>query len=262
MLLAPYSRQARHPDWRGRGVCRDISVFIQTLLSSLRFWKWLISLLSTLNPPDKNLSWLQERALKAWLSVRVNEPLVSSVCSLTVMLPVFDLSCCKQPLRDNWATQRTSIIRKLKTRFTCKKVLTVIQLWWALHKVAECVCICKCEYSGCYFLVSVRHESSGIFMPLISLHTCTKLSPPDHGRKTPTTTNKTKQKKTLSAIGCICWNPQRKEKWAGWRKKITAYSLPPILPGAWGSPGSAWVSPTTELCLDRNQCTAHQIGIQ
>lgn len=233
---------------------------MQTLLSSLRFWKWLISLLSTLNPPDKNLSWLQERALKAWLSVRVNEPLVSSVCSLTVI--VFDLSCCKQPLRDNWATQRMSIIRKLKTRFTCKKVLIVLQLWWALHKVAECVCICKCEYSGCYFLVSVRHESSGIFMPLISLHTCTKLSPPDHGRKTPTATNKTKKNPTLSNRLHLLKSPKERKVSRMEEKKITAYSLPPILPGAWGSPGSAWVSPTTELCLDRNQCTAHQIGIQ
>lgn len=75
------------------------------------------------------------------------------------------------------------------------------------------------------------------------------------------------KKSPLSAVDCIRWNPLRREKWAGRGKKTKQnkkkpHSLPPILPGARGSPGSAWVSPTTELCLDRNQCSSHRIGIQ
>lgn len=72
-------------------VCRFISVFFQTVLSSLRYWKHTITLLSSLSNPLKRRNCLgssgtahrlQGRALRAQLSVTVNEPLVSPVCSL------------------------------------------------------------------------------------------------------------------------------------------------------------------------------------
>lgn len=76
------------------------------------------------------------------------------------------------------------------------------------------------------------------------------------GEKLPPPTKKARSQQFTAFVEI----PQGGKSEQGERKK--AYSLPPILPGARGSPGTAWVSPTTELCLDRNQCSTHRIGIQ
>lgn len=73
----------------------------------------------------------------------------------------------------------------------------------------------------------------------------------------PATTTKKAHSQQLTAFDEI---PQGGKSEHGGGKKTQ--SLPPILPGARGSPSPAWVSPTTELCLDRNRRSAHRIGIQ
>lgn len=60
----------------------------------------------------------------------------------------------------------------------------------------------------------------------------------------------------------FCMKSPKEGKVSREGKKKKKHSLPPILPGARGSPTPAWVSPTTELCLDRNRRSAHRIGIQ
>ena len=192
--------------------------------------------------------------------------------------PVFALSCFTQSLKDNRAYRVAPRHRHLGGDASAVWCQVKKKKRGILHRILHSevsewvcsVCICDCDWfvckvgQGCYFLPSGRHESSEISMPLISPHKRTKLSPPYHGRKTPTT----KQKKpALSSWLHLLKSPKegkvsREREKNNTKKKKKPHSLPPILPGARGSPGSAWVSPTTELCLDRNQCSSHRIGIQ
>lgn len=105
-----------------------------------------------------------------------------------------------------------------------KCVLQCVHLWpWM---------VCVQGGPGCYFLLSGRHESSEIFMPLISLHKCTKLSPPYHGRKTPTT-NKKNSSQQLTAFVEI---PQ------GGKSEQEEKKKSPLSPTntSW-SPGQSWI---------------------
>ena len=151
----------------------------------------------------------QERAHRAKLSVTVNEAF-NQPCLLPDLTPwvvtptVFALSCLQ---KDNRATQ-TGSTRINSENYFCGLVSggRKSQIWWIRHSIlhqclheCECVClrtcVCVCECSVCKVGQAIScwvgdMKAVRFFMPLISLHKCTKLSPPYHGRKTPTTTNK------------------------------------------------------------------------
>lgn len=152
------------------------------------------------------------------------------------MPPVFALSCCIQSLKYNRAIQSGSMNRQLENCFCGLLSGKKSQIWWILNCIL-CVCICDCDW----FVFKVGKAAISCWVgdmkavrflcPLKSQHKCTKLSPPYHGRKTPTTNKKS----LLSAVHCIRWNPPRREKWAGREKK----SLLSPTNTSW-SPGQSW----------------------
>lgn len=123
------------------------------------------------------------------------------------------------------------------------------------------VCVCVCVQPR--YLLCARW--AGLLFPVewermfyaVVVYICTNAQSslrPIMGEKVPPPTT-TIKKKPLSAPLSLK-SPKEKKK-----KGKKGHTLPPLLPGALGSSGSARVSPTTELCLDRNQCATHRIGI-
>lgn len=182
----------------------------------------------------------------------------------SVTPPVFALSSCTQSHKDNRDIQNVSSTAFM---FWCqvKKKKKSQKFKRKLHACCN-VCICDCKSvcvqggPGCYFLPSGRHERAEIFSFSfnavdISCTNAPSCLHPIMGEKLPPP-----RKHTLSLSFCMKSPKEGKVSREG--KKIKKHSLPPILPGARGSPTPAWVSPTTELCLDRNRRSAHRIGIQ